>query len=100
MIKMFKKIENGLLGAIVMGNKEFWSINEALKEDLRRFKEKLPYGMAEYRGRLLCLDIESECDPDDSKFENNDFKDCESLYSNTYKQICDINAMFDAKDGE
>jgi hypothetical protein len=97
---MFKKIENGLLGAIVIGNKEFWTINEALKEDYRRFKEGLPFGLAEYRGRLLCLDIESECDPDDSKFENNDFKDCESLYSNTYKQIATINELFDTKVGE
>jgi hypothetical protein len=73
---------------------------EALYEDLKRFKEKKAYGLGTYNGKILCLDIESECDPDDSKFENNDFKDCESLYSNTYKQIEEINNMFNIKDGE
>lgn len=97
---MNKILKDNLTTTIIVGGVICYSITEALMEDLRRFKEKLPYGMSKYRGKLIVLDIESECDPDDSKFENNDFKDCESLYSNTYKQISEINEMFNNKVGE
>ena len=96
---MCKELKDNLTEVITVGKVKCYSINEALIEDLRRFKEKLPYGLAKYKGKILCLDIESECDPDDSKFENNDFKDCESLYSNIYKQVSDINEMFETKEG-
>ena len=97
---MNKILRDNLTEVITVGEVKCYSICEALNEDLRRFKEKLPYGMAKYKGKLIVLDIESECDPDDSKFENNDFKDCKSLYSNTYKQIQVINEMFNSKVGE
>jgi len=96
---MNKIFKDNLTEVITVGEVTCYSICEALKEDLRRFKEKLPYGLGNYKGKILCLDIESECDPDDSKFENNDFKDCESLYSNIYKQVSDINEMFETKEG-
>lgn len=97
---MNKILKDNLKDIITVGGVACYSITEALKEDLRRFKEKLSFGLAEYKGKILCLDLESECDPDDSKFENNNFKDCESLYSNTYKQISNINEMFNNKVGE
>lgn len=96
---MNKILRDNLTEVIIVGEVKCYSICEALNENLRRFKEKLSFGLAEYKGKILCLDLESECDPDDSKFENNDFKDCESLYSNTYKQIESINDMFNSKVG-
>jgi hypothetical protein len=97
---MNKILKDNLKEVIIVGEVKCYSITEALKEDIRRFKEKLPYGLGNYKGKILCLDIESECDSDDSKFENNDFKDCESLYSNIYKQVSSINTIFDIKVGE
>ena len=96
---MNTELKDGLKGEIVVGGVKCASISEALQEDFRRFKDGLPYGLAEYKQHLICLDLETECENNDDEddgeyFEIEKFEELDSLYSNVYKQISQINEMF------
>ena len=81
---MLEKVKDGLLGSIVMGGKNYWSISSVLKADYERYKTTGEgYGLATYRD--IIIDLE------------NDGID-ESLFSNIQNQINSINDM--SKDGE
>lgn len=75
-----KELKDGLKEIMTIGTKEYYSISEVLNADYNRFKESGEgYGIAEYRGKLISLDIE------DSNEEDN------SLHSNIANQISIIN---------
>jgi hypothetical protein len=90
-------LKNNLRSTIKVGKNEFNSISEALNEDYARSKVYgQGYGLATYRGKIIVLDIASELhDPNDKKFD--DFYECESLWSNLYKQIDTINEELDGE---
>ena len=101
---MNTELKDGLLGEIIVGGVKCHSISEVLQEDFRRFKSKQPSGLAKYMGKLLCLDLESECENNDDEdvsvyFEIKKFEELDSLHSNLIKQIDDINETFKVKEG-
>lgn len=74
---------------ILLGKRMFWTIQGALESDYERFTTtKSGYGLAKYRNKLLCMDIEDA----DVNYEGND-----SLYSNVEKQIKEIDEMLDGE---
>lgn len=94
-------LKDNLKAPIKVGKYEFDSINEVLKEDYARYKVYSEgYGLATYRNKILCLDIESEkmFNSMELDFSEDEYKGLDSLYSNIYMQIDQINDMCDLEE--
>jgi hypothetical protein len=95
---MEKVLKDNLKDFIKIGTDKCYSISEVLNIDYDRFKiQKEGYGLATYKGKILVLDIESEklFDNMNIDFSENEYKELESLYSNIYNQVSQINEMLD-----